>query len=150
MVKGKPVKIQPQSSSVKAFHFSSHVTCLAFVPGESFTSLHFFAVPGGQGSFCVSPSHHNEWRWQAWLFLFRFIASRVTWVSTTNSILPELVIFTTSLCSLSYRPSWPTLSSTLFPPSWWAASSSANSAWDLPLPLHSFPTLLPACSLRFH
>lgn len=151
MVKCKPVKIQPQSPSVKALHFYSHVPYLAFIPGESFTSLHFLALPGGQRSFCVSPSYHNEWCWQGWLFLFSFIASRVTWVSTTNSVLPELVVLLLPCAPSLIAPAGHSQHSAplYFTPSWWAANSSANSACDLPIPFHSFPTLLSACSLYF-
>lgn len=46
-----------------------------------------------------------------------FIASGVTWGSKHNSVLSELLFFTTSLCSLSVLTSWPwwMLSYTLFP-----------------------------------
>ena len=91
MIKCKIGKIQAQGPSVKAFCFSSPVSCLAFVPGEAFTSLLLLTGLGGQGSFCVSPSYRNVQRWQGWLFYFK-VVSRVTWVSTTNSVLNELVI----------------------------------------------------------
>lgn len=104
MIKGKPGKIQALSPSVKAFWFFSPVLCLVFVPGKAVTSLDLLTGFGGQGIFYVSLTCHNVWRWQGWLFFLRFIASRVTWVSTSNSVLPELVILVLPCAPFLFSP----------------------------------------------
>lgn len=118
MIKCKTGKIQTWSPSVKAFWFPSPISCLAFVPGEAFSSLCLLTGLGGQGSFCISPSYHNVRCWWGWLFFLKVYCFRSN-LGSYNALCPAWACdFTTSLCSLSVLTSWPQprLSSTLFPP----------------------------------